>query len=59
MAKINQQTLVITVSQLLKDGDSNSPTIMTAEMIDSIEAAIQQLAEESTQGHILVEIQQA
>ena len=58
MAKLNQQTIVITVSEMLKDTDSEH-VLMTAEMLSSIEAVVQQLAEESAQGRVLVEVQQA
>lgn len=56
MAKINQQTIVITVSELLKDTDQNN-LLMTPEMVASIEAVVQQLAEEGAMGKVLVEIQ--
>lgn len=58
MAKLNQQTLVITVSQLLRDDTDASP-LMSPDMVASIEAVIQQLAEDATQSQVLVEVQQA
>lgn len=58
MAKLNQQTLVITVSQLLRDDTDASP-LMSSDMVASIEAVIQQLAEDATQSQVLVEVQQA
>ena len=54
MAKINQQNLVITLSQLIKDTDPESQ-IMSADAIESLEAVIAELAGAG----VIVEIQQA
>jgi len=53
MAKINEQTLVITVSQLVKDSDPTAPLLST-EVIAQLEAVVAELAGAGT----LVEIQQ-
>ena len=53
MAKINEQTFVITVSQLIKDSDTESP-LLSAEAISQLEAVIAELAVPGA----LVEIQQ-
>ena len=54
MAKINEQTLVITVSQLVKD---SAPTqeLLSAEVVAQLEAVVAELAGAGT----LVEINQA
>lgn len=54
MAKINEQTLVITLSQLLKD-DVSTTAILTDEIIAQLEAVVAELAGTTT----LVEIKQA
>jgi len=51
MAKINEQTLVITLSQLLKD-DSNTTAILTDVIVAQLEAVVGELAGAGT----LVEI---
>lgn len=53
MAKINSQTLVITVSQLVKDSDPTSP-LLSEEVVAQLEAVVAELAGSGT----LVEIQQ-
>jgi hypothetical protein len=54
MAKINEQTLVITVSQLVKD-DANTQALLSAEVVAQLEAVVAELAGVGT----LVEIKQA
>jgi len=54
MAKINQQNLVVTLSQLIKESDSEHE-IMAADAIESLEAVIAELAGAG----VIVEIQQA
>jgi hypothetical protein len=54
MAKINEQTLVITVSQLVKDDAPTSP-LLSAEVVAQLEAVVAELAGAGT----LVEIKQA
>jgi len=54
MAKINQQNLVITVSNLIKDSDTETP-ILAQDAITSLEAVIAELAGSG----VIVEIQQA
>jgi hypothetical protein len=54
MAKINEQTLVITLSQLLKD-DANTTAILTDDIVAQLEAVVGELAGAGT----LVEIKQA
>lgn len=43
MAKINEQTLVITVSQLIKDSDPNGP-LLGKDALEQLEAVIAELA---------------
>jgi hypothetical protein len=54
MAKINEQTLIITVSQLVKD---NAPTaeLLSEDVVAQLEAVVGELAGAGT----LVEIKQA
>jgi len=54
MAKINQQNLVITLSQLVKDSEPES-VIMSTDAVESLEAVIAELAGAG----VIVEIQQA
>ena len=54
MAKINEQTLVITLSQLVKN-DSPSQALLSEEIVAQLEAVVAELAGPGT----LVEIQQA
>lgn len=58
MAKLNQQTIVITISELVRDSDPQH-VLLTPETIGSLEAVVQQLVSEGTSGQVLVEIQQA
>jgi hypothetical protein len=54
MAKINEQTLVITVSQLVKN-DASAQALLSEEIVAQLEAVVAELAGPGT----LVEIQQA
>jgi len=54
MAKINEQTLVITVSQLVKE-DAPTQALLSDDVIAQLEAAVGELAGAGT----LVEIKQA
>jgi hypothetical protein len=54
MAKINEQTLVITLSQLLKD-DADTTAILTDDIVAQLEAVVGELAGAGT----LVEVKQA
>ena len=54
MAKINEQTLVITVSQLVRDDAPVAP-LLSAEVVAQLEAVVAELAGAGT----LVEIKQA
>jgi hypothetical protein len=54
MAKINEQTLVITVSQLVKD-DAPTAELLGADVVAQLEAVVGELAGAGT----LVEIKQA
>ena len=58
MAKINSTSLVITVSEMVRDSDSEH-VLLTPEMIAQLEAVVQQLAAESTGNSVIVEVQQA
>jgi hypothetical protein len=54
MAKINEQTIVITVSQLIKD-DAPITELLSSEVVSQLEAVVGELAGAGT----LVEIRQA
>ena len=54
MAKINEQTLVVTVSQLVRD-DAPIADLLSAEVVAQLEAVVAELAGAGT----LVEIKQA
>jgi hypothetical protein len=54
MAKINEQTLVITVSQLVRD-DAPTSELLNAEVVSQLEAVVAELAGTGT----LVEIKLA
>lgn len=54
MAKINEQTLVITVSQLVKD-DAPTTVLLSEDVVVQLEAVVAELAGSGT----LVEIKQA
>jgi len=54
MAKINEQTLVVTVSQLVRD-DAPAADLLSAEVVAQLEAVVAELAGAGT----LVEIKQA
>lgn len=54
MAKINQQTLVITVSELIRDDQDASP-LLSDEVIAQLEAVISELAGAG----VLVEVDKA
>lgn len=54
MAKINEQTIVITVSQLIKDSAEAQP-LLSADIVAQLEAVVAELAGPGT----MVEIQQA
>ena len=54
MAKINEQTLIITVSQLVRD-DAPIQALLSAEVVVQLEAVVAELAGAGT----LVEIKQA
>ena len=43
MAKINEQTIVITISQLVKDSDTAAP-LLNADALASLEAVIAELS---------------
>jgi hypothetical protein len=54
MAKINEQTLIITLSQLVKD-DASTQTLLSEDVVAQLEAVVAELAGAGT----LVEIKQA
>lgn len=54
MAKINEQTLVITVSQLVKN-DADAAPLLSPEVVAQLEAVVAELAGAGA----MVEIQQA
>lgn len=55
MAKIQTETLVVTFNKLVKDADTDAQGIITAEMLESINAVVEELAGNG----IVVEIQVA
>jgi hypothetical protein len=58
MAKINSTSLVITVSEMVRDTDT-AHVLLTPEMIAQLEAVVQQLASEASGSNVIVEVQQA
>ena len=54
MAKLNEDMVVIKVSELLKDSDAGDK-ILTAEMLEGIEAVVQELVGESKLVEIIEE----
>jgi hypothetical protein len=58
MAKINSTSLVITVSEMVRDTDTQH-VLLTPEMIAQLEAVVQQLASEASGSAVIVEVQQA
>jgi hypothetical protein len=52
MAKIQEEIIVIKVSKLLRDSDSEAAQILNQDAVSSLEAVIQELAGEN----VLVEI---
>jgi hypothetical protein len=58
MAKINSTSLVITVSEMVRDNDT-AHVLLTPEMIAQLEAVVQQLASEAAGSAVIVEVQQA
>ncbi len=54
MSKINEQTLIITVSQMVRD-DAPIQALLSAEVVAQLEAVVAELAGSGT----LVEIKQA
>ena len=58
MAKINSTSLVITVSEMVRDADT-AHVLLTPEMIAQLEAVVQQLAAEAAGSAVIVEVQQA
>ena len=58
MAKINSTSLVITVSEMVRDTDTEH-VLLTPEMIAQLEAVVQQLASEVSGSSVIVEVQQA
>lgn len=58
MAKINSTSLVITVSEIVRDSDT-AHVLLTPEMIAQLEAVVQQLASEAAGSSVIVEVQQA
>lgn len=58
MAKINSTSLVITVSEMVRDTDT-AHVLLTPEMVVQLEAVVQQLASEAAGSAVIVEVQQA
>jgi hypothetical protein len=58
MAKINSTSLVITVSEMVRDTET-AHVLLTPEMIAQLEAVVQQLAAEASGSSVIVEVQQA
>ena len=58
MAKINSTSLVITVSEMVRDTDT-AHVLLTPEIIAQLEAVVEQLASEAAGSAVIVEVQQA
>lgn len=58
MAKLNQQSIVITVSELVRDSDEPH-VLLSPEMVAQLEAVVEQLVGEGTTNKVVVEIQLA
>jgi hypothetical protein len=58
MAKINSTSLVITVSEMVRDTET-AHVLLTPEIIAQLEAVVQQLASEASGSSVIVEVQQA
>ena len=58
MAKINSTSLVITVSEMVRDTET-AHVLLTPEIIAQLEAVVQQLAAEASGSTVIVEVQQA
>jgi hypothetical protein len=58
MAKINSTSLVITVSEMVRDTET-AHVLLTPEIIAQLEAVVQQLAAEASGSSVIVEVQQA
>lgn len=58
MAKLIQQTIVITVSEMVKDAEADH-VLLGHDTIANIEEVVQQLAQSNATGTVLVEVQQA
>lgn len=59
MAKVNSKSLVITVSQLLKDTDTEH-VLLSVQSVEQIEAVVAQLVAEEAGGvPVVVEVQVA
>jgi len=57
VAKLHEEVVVIKVSTMLRDDVTATPVMMTEEIIQSLEAVVQELA--GGKGNTLVEIQVA
>ena len=55
MAKIQQESIVITLNKLVKDSDTSTATMASDELVTSLEAVAQELAGTG----IIVEVQVA
>jgi hypothetical protein len=58
MAKLITQTLVITVSELVKDTDADH-ILLPYDTVTQIQEVVQQLAQTGAHGPVLVEVQTA
>jgi len=54
MAKIQEQSIVIKISKLIKDDESDTEALMNPDDIESLEAVIRELSDQ----HVLIEIKQ-
>ena len=57
MAKLHEEVVVIKISTMLRDDVTATPVIMTEEVIQNLEAVVEELA--GGKGNTLVEIQVA
>lgn len=47
MARVQEQVLIVKVSKLLKDRDSEQPSLIDTDFIDNAESVLQQLVGEN------------
>lgn len=56
MANIHEEHVVVTISKMKKDSDTEKDAIISDELIEMIEFAVQQIINDTTKDHIMVEV---